>query len=75
MGLAVVNGQLYAVGGFDGTTYLKNVETFDQEVITRVLNIFNIIDLKNDCGYYSGGGFYSPAATNKENTVQQFLLT
>ena len=48
MGLAVVNGQLYAVGGFDGTTYLKNVETFDQEVITRVLNIFNIanIDLK-----------------------------
>ena len=42
MGLAVVNGQLYAVGGFDGTTYLKNVETFDQEVITRVLNIFNI---------------------------------
>ena len=44
MGLAVVNGQLYAVGGFDGTTYLKNVETFDQEVITRVLNIFNIAD-------------------------------
>ena len=32
VGLAVVNGQLYAVGGFDGTTYLKNVETFDQEV-------------------------------------------
>ena len=30
--MAVVNGQLYAVGGFDGTTYLKNVETFDQEV-------------------------------------------
>ena len=44
MGLAVVNGQLYAVGGFDGTTYLKNVETFDQEVITRVLNIFDIAD-------------------------------
>ena len=44
MGLAVVNGQLYAVGGFDGTTYLKNVETFDQEVTNRVLNILNIID-------------------------------
>ena len=44
MGLAVVNGQLYAVGGFDGTTYLKNVETFDQEVTNRVLNILNIVD-------------------------------
>ena len=43
MGLAVVNGQLYAVGGFDGTTYLKNVETFDQEVTNRVLNILNIV--------------------------------
>ena len=31
VGLAVVNGQLYAVGGFDGTTYLKTIETFDQE--------------------------------------------
>ena len=30
VGLAVVNGQLYAVGGFDGTTYLKTIETFDQ---------------------------------------------
>ena len=44
MGLAVVNGQLYAVGGFDGTTYLKNVETFDQEVKNRVLNMLNIVD-------------------------------
>ena len=43
MGLAVVNGQLYAVGGFDGTTYLKNVETFDQEVTNRVFNILNIV--------------------------------
>ena len=32
VGLAVVNGQLYAVGGFDGTTYLKTVEQFDAEV-------------------------------------------
>ena len=39
-----MNGQLYAVGGFDGTTYLKNVETFDQEVTNRVLNIWNIVD-------------------------------
>lgn len=30
VGLAVVNGQLYAVGGFDGTTYLKTIEVFDQ---------------------------------------------
>ena len=26
VGLAVVNGQLFAVGGFDGTTYLKTIE-------------------------------------------------
>lgn len=26
VGLAVVNGQLYAVGGFDGTAYLKSIE-------------------------------------------------
>ena len=44
MGLAVVNGQLYAVGGFDGTTYLKNVETFDQEVTNSVSNILNIAE-------------------------------
>ncbi|CAM1324246.1 Uncharacterised protein r2_g3288 [Pycnogonum litorale] len=31
VGLAVVNGQLYAVGGFDGTTYLKTIEVYDQE--------------------------------------------
>lgn len=31
VGLAVVNGQLYAVGGFDGTTYLKTVEVYDRE--------------------------------------------
>ena len=31
MGLAVVNGQLYAVGGFDGTTYLKTVEVYERE--------------------------------------------
>ena len=37
VGLAVVNGQLYAVGGFDGTTYLKTIEVFDQ-VYKRDLN-------------------------------------
>ena len=31
VGLAVVNGQLMAVGGFDGTTYLKTVEVYDPE--------------------------------------------
>lgn len=31
MGLAVVNGQLYAVGGFDGTAYLKTIEVYDPE--------------------------------------------
>ena len=29
VGLAVVNGQLLAVGGFDGTTYLKTIEVLD----------------------------------------------
>jgi kelch-like protein 20 len=36
VGLAVVNGQLYAVGGFDGTTYLKTIEVFDQ--VTKLKN-------------------------------------
>jgi kelch-like protein 20 len=31
VGLAVVNGQLYAVGGFDGTAYLKSIEVYDPE--------------------------------------------
>lgn len=31
VGLAVVNGQLMAIGGFDGTTYLKTVEVYDPE--------------------------------------------
>lgn len=31
VGLAVVNGQLYAVGGFDGTAYLKTIEGYDPE--------------------------------------------
>ena len=31
VGLSVVNGSLYAVGGFDGTTYLKTIEVFDHE--------------------------------------------
>ena len=29
VGLAVVNGNLYAVDGFDGSNYLKSVEWFD----------------------------------------------
>ena len=29
VGLAVVNSQLLAVGGFDGTTYLKTIEVLD----------------------------------------------
>lgn len=31
VGLAVVNGQLLAVGGFDGSTYLKTIEVYDKE--------------------------------------------
>lgn len=31
VGLAVTNGQLYAVGGFDGTAYLKTIEVYDPE--------------------------------------------
>lgn len=31
VGLAVVNGQLYAVGGFDGAAYLKTIEVYDPE--------------------------------------------
>lgn len=31
VGLAVVNGQLYACGGFDGTAYLKTIEVYDPE--------------------------------------------
>ena len=34
MGLAVVNGQLMAVGGFDGTTYLKTIEVYDPDANT-----------------------------------------
>ena len=26
-----MNGQLYAVGGFDGTAYLKTIEVYDSE--------------------------------------------
>ena len=29
IGLGVVNGKLYSVGGFDGSMYLKTVECFD----------------------------------------------
>ena len=39
VGLAVVNGQLYAVGGFDGTTYLKTIEVFDQVGFTPWLRL------------------------------------
>ena len=31
VGLAVVNGQLMAIGGFDGSTYLKTIEVYDPE--------------------------------------------
>lgn len=31
VGLAVVNGVLIAVGGFDGTTYLKSIEVYDSQ--------------------------------------------
>ena len=34
VGLAVVNGQLMAVGGFDGTTYLKTIEVYDPDANT-----------------------------------------
>lgn len=31
VGLAVVNNFLYAIGGFDGTAYLKTIEVYDPE--------------------------------------------
>jgi hypothetical protein len=31
VGLAVVNGSMMAIGGFDGSTYLKSCEFYDQE--------------------------------------------
>ena len=43
VGLAVVNGQLYAVGGFDGTTYLKTIEVFDQ--VTLLLHLLRARNL------------------------------
>lgn len=41
VGLAVVNGQLYAVGGFDGTAYLKSIEV-SQHILnnTKPSNVF-----------------------------------
>ena len=30
-GVCVVNGKLYVIGGFDGSTYLKSVEWMDTE--------------------------------------------
>lgn len=30
----MVNGQLMAVGGFDGTTYLKTIEVYDPDANT-----------------------------------------
>ena len=30
-GVSVVNGKLYVVGGFDGSTYLKSVEWLDSD--------------------------------------------
>lgn len=32
VGLAVVKGRLYAVGGFDGSVYLKSMEWFDRSL-------------------------------------------
>ena len=32
VGLSVVSGRLLVVGGFDGCTYLKSVEWFDQSI-------------------------------------------
>jgi len=34
VGLAVVNGQLMAVGGFDGSSYLKTIEIYTPEANT-----------------------------------------
>ena len=38
VGLAVVNGQLMAIGGFDGSTYLKTVEIYNAETNSWQLN-------------------------------------
>ena len=39
MGLAVVNGLIFAVGGFDGNYYLRSAEVFDPE--TNLWRKFN----------------------------------
>ena len=38
VGLAVVNNNLMAIGGFDGTTYLKTIEIYDSELQIWKLN-------------------------------------
>lgn len=60
VGLAVVNSQLYAVGGFDGTAYLKTIEVYDPEA-----NQWRL------CGYMNfrrlGGGVGVMRAPQTEN--------
>ena len=71
MGLAVVNGVLMAIGGFDGTTYLKTCEVFDPDA--------NMWKLSGSMIYRRLGGGVgvikmtkenSPGAASNENRLQ-----
>lgn len=60
MGLAVVNGVLMAIGGFDGTTYLKTCEVFDPDA--------NMWKLSGSMIYRRLGGGVGVIKMTKENS-------
>ena len=41
LGVAVFNGELYAVGGFDGTTGLDTVEKYNPGTSTNMVQLRN----------------------------------
>jgi kelch-like protein 20 len=61
VGLAVVNGVLMAIGGFDGTTYLKTCEVFDPDA--------NMWKLSGSMIYRRLGGGVGVIKMTKENST------